>query len=113
MKFKKKAILLEWNQFYKFWKQLYNLNKCKNNGINIITVQQDGLSSRISLEKLFNNDDFKNLILESDYHFLKYVLIEPGLNLRNKSAHGLDLSIYNFSNANLLLLCLLRIIKYL
>ena len=86
---------------------------CSNNGINIITVQQDGLSSRISLEKLFNNDDFKNLILESDYHFLKYVLIEPGLNLRNKSAHGLDLSIYNFSNANLLLLCLLRIIKYL
>ncbi|MDO5843484.1 MAG: DUF4209 domain-containing protein, partial [Methanobrevibacter ruminantium] len=62
---------------------------------------------------IFDNEDFKNLINESDYNFLKYVLIEPGLNLRNKSAHGLDLSIYNFSNANLLFLCFFRILKYL
>lgn len=86
---------------------------CSINGISIINVQQDGLTSTVSLKTIFDNEDFKNLINESDYNFLKYVLIEPGLNLRNKSAHGLDLSIYNFSNANLLFLCFFRILKYL
>lgn len=39
------------------------------------------------------------------YDFLKYVLLKPDLNLRNKYFHGSDLSIYTFDNANLLLLC--------
>ena len=86
---------------------------CSNNKIIITNVQQDGLTSMVSLKTIFDNEDFKNLINESDFYFLKHVLIEPGLNLRNISAHGLDLSIYNFSNANLLFLCFFRIIKYL
>ena len=38
--------------------------------------------------------------------------MKPGLNLRNKSAHGFDLSIYTFEYANLLLLCFFRLLKY-
>lgn len=85
---------------------------CSKNGITVTTMQQDGLTSMVTLNIIFNNEEFKKLIIESDYNLLKYVLLEPGLNLRNKSAHGLDLSIYNFSNANLLFLCFFRILKY-
>ena len=43
-------------------------------------------------------------LLENDFDFLKYVLLKPGLNLRNKSAHGFDLKIYTFKyfSANLI-----------
>ena len=34
------------------------------------------------------------------------------MNLRNKSAHSFDLNIYTFGNANLLLLCFFRLLKY-
>lgn len=85
---------------------------CSSNDIIITTVQQDGLTSRASLEKISQNDKFEEFINESDYYFLKYVLIESGLNLRNKSTYGLDLSIYNFLNANLLILYFFIIIKY-
>ena len=64
------------------------------------------------LHDFFSDSKFKEVLLENDHDFLKHVLLKPGLNLRNKSAHGFDLIIYTFEYANLLLLCFFRLLKY-
>ena len=83
---------------------IYNINMLKPHG--------NGTTSERLLHDFFNDSKFKEILLDNDYDFLKYVLLKPGLNLRNKSAHGFDLKIYTFDNANLLLLCFFRLLKY-
>ena len=78
----------------------------------MLKPQGNGTTSEKLLHDFFNDSMFKEILLENDYDFLKYVLLKPGLNLRNKSAHGFDLNIYTFDNANLLLLCFFRMLKY-
>ena len=80
--------------------------------ISMLKPQGSGTTSEKLLHDFFNDSKFKEVLLENDYDFLKHVLLKPGLNLRNKSAHGFDLSIYTFDNANLLLLCFFRLLKY-
>lgn len=78
----------------------------------MLKPQGNGTTSEKLLHDFFIDSKFKEVLLEKDYDFLKHVLLKPGLNLRNKSAHGFDLSIYTFDNANLLLLCFFRLLKY-
>ena len=78
----------------------------------MLKSQGNGTTSEKLLHDFFSDPRFKDILLENDYDFIKYVLLKPGLNLRNKSAHGFDLSIYTFDNANLLLLCFFRLLKY-
>lgn len=85
---------------------------CGIYNISMIKPQGTGTTSEKLLHDFFNDSKFKEVLLENDYDFLKYVLLNPGLNLRNKSAHGFDLKIYTFNNANLLLLCFFRLLKY-
>ena len=85
---------------------------CEIYDISMKKPQGNGSTSEKLLHDFFNDSKFKELLLENDYDFLKFVLLKPGLNLRNKSAHGFDLSIYTFENANLLLLCFFRLLKY-
>ena len=85
---------------------------CEIYNISLLKPQGNGTTSGKLLHDFFNDPKFKEVLLEKDYDFLKYVLLKPGLNLRNKSAHGFDLSIYTFDNANLLLLCFFRLLKY-
>lgn len=85
---------------------------CEIYSISMLKPQGNGTTSEKLLHDFFNDPRFKDILLENDYDFIKYVLLKPGLNLRNKSAHGFDLSIYTFDNANLLLLCFFRLLKY-
>ena len=85
---------------------------CDIYNISMKKPQGKGTTSEKLLHDFFNDPRFKDILLENDYEFIKYVLLKPGLNLRNKSAHGFDLSIYTFDNANLLLLCFFRLLKY-
>jgi len=85
---------------------------CDIYNISMLKPQGNGTTSEKLLHDFFNDSKFKEILLENDYDFLKYVLLKPGLNLRNKSAHGFDLNIYTFDNANLLLLCFFRLLKY-
>ena len=85
---------------------------CGIYNISMLKPQGKGTTSEKLLHDFFNDSKFKEVLLENDYDFIKYVLLKPGLNLRNKSAHGFDLSIYTFNNANLLLLCFFRLLKY-
>lgn len=85
---------------------------CEIYDIEMIKPQSEGTTSEKLLHDFFNDSNFKKILLEKDYDFLKYVLLKPGLNLRNKSAHAFDLEIYTFDNANLLLLCFFRLLKY-
>lgn len=85
---------------------------CDIYNISMKKPQGKGTTSEKLLHDFFNDPKFKEVLLEKDYDFIKYVLLKPGLNLRNKSAHGFDLSIYTFDNANLLLLCFFRLLKY-
>ena len=85
---------------------------CEIYEISMIKPQGNGTTSEKLLHDFFNDSKFKEVLLENDYDFLKYVLLNPGLNLRNKSTHGFDLKIYTFNNANLLLLCFFRLLKY-
>lgn len=85
---------------------------CEIYNISMLKPQGSGTTSEKLLHDFFSDSKFKEVLLENDYDFLKYVLLKPGLNLRNKSAHGFDLSIYTFENANLLLLCFFRLLKY-
>ena len=85
---------------------------CEIYDISMKKPQGNGSTSEKLLHDFFNDSKFKEILLENDYDFLKFVLLKPGLNLRNKSAHGFDLSIYTFENANLLLLCFFRLLKY-
>lgn len=85
---------------------------CEIYDISMLKPQRSGTTSEKLLHDFFNDPKFKEVLLENDYDFLKFVLLKPGLNLRNKSAHGFDLSIYTFDNANLLLLCFFRLLKY-
>lgn len=85
----------------------------ESNDIITTQVRTDDVTQKFRFEQTLKNEDFINLTKEyEDHNLLKYILIEPGLNLRNKSSHGLDLEIYSFSNANLLIVCFLRLIKY-
>lgn len=85
---------------------------CEIYNISMLKSQGNGTTSEKLLHDFFNDPRFKDILLENDHDFIKYVLLKPGLNLRNKSAHGFDLSIYTFDNANLLLLCFFRLLKY-
>lgn len=88
---------------------------CKKNhiGLTVFTDKYGKSKTEVkNLDKIFDDDEFKNLILEQDLEFLEYVLLNKGLNLRNKVAHGLDMSIYNNGYMNILFLCLLRLSKY-
>lgn len=85
---------------------------CEIYDINMLKPQGNGTTSERLLHDFFNDTKFKEVLLENDYDFLKYVLLKPGLNLRNNAAHGFDLRIYTFNNANLLLLCFFRLLKY-
>jgi len=85
---------------------------CEIYNISMLKSQGNGTTSEKLLHDFFSDSKFKEVLLENDYDFLKYVLLKPGLNLRNKSAHAFDLSIYTFDNANLLLLCFFRLLKY-
>lgn len=85
---------------------------CGIYNISMLKPQGSGTTSEKLLHDFFNDSKFKKVLLENDYDFIKYVLLKPGLNLRNKSTHGFDLSIYTFDNANLLLLCFFRLLKY-
>lgn len=85
---------------------------CEIYNIPMLKPQGNGTTSEKLLHDFFSNPNFKDVLLENDYDFLKHVLLKPGLNLRNISAHGFDLSIYTFGNANLLLLCFFRLLKY-
>lgn len=85
---------------------------CEIYNINMLKPQGNGTTSEKLLHDFFNDSNFKEVLLENDYDFLKFILLKPGLNLRNKSAHGFDLEIYTVNNANLLLLCFFRLLKY-
>jgi len=85
---------------------------CEIYNISMLKSQGNGTTSEKLLHDFFSDPRFKDILLENDHDFIKYVLLKPGLNLRNKSAHGFDLSIYTFDNANLLLLCFFRLLKY-
>ena len=85
---------------------------CQIYDISMKKPQRSGSTSEKLLHDFFNDPKFKEVLLENDYDFLKFVLLNPGLNLRNKSTHGFDLTIYTFDNANLLLLCFFRLLKY-
>lgn len=85
---------------------------CEIYNISMLKPQGSGTTSEKLLHDFFNDSKFKEVLLENDHDFLKYVLLKPGLNLRNISAHGFDLNIYTFDNANLLLLCFFRLLKY-
>ena len=85
---------------------------CEIYDISILKPKWDDATSEKLLHDFFRDSKFKEILFENDYDFLKYVLLIPGLNLRNKSAHGFDLNIYTFRNANLLLLCFFRLLKY-
>ncbi len=85
---------------------------CEIYNINMLKPQGNGTTSEKLLHDFFNDSNFKEVLLENDYDFLKFILLKPGLNLRNKSAHGFDLKIYTENNANLLLLCFFRLLKY-
>lgn len=85
---------------------------CEIYNISMLKPQGNGTTSEKLLHDFFIDSKFKEVLLEKDYDFLKHVLLKQGLNLRNKSAHGFDLSIYTFDNANLLLLCFFRLLKY-
>lgn len=85
---------------------------CEIYNISMLKSQGKGTTSEKLLHDFFKDPKFKEVLLEKDYDFIKYVLLKPGLNLRNKSAHGFDLSIYTFDKANLLLLCFFRLLKY-
>lgn len=85
---------------------------CEIYNVEMIKPQGKNTTSEKLLHDFFNDSKFKKILLEKDYDFLKYILLNPGLNLRNKSAHGIDLKIYNFDNATLLLLCFFRLLKY-
>lgn len=85
---------------------------CDIYNISMLKPQGRGTTSEKLLHDFFSDPKFKEVLSENDYDFLKHILLKPGLNLRNKSAHGFDLSIYTFDNANLLLLCFFRLLKY-
>lgn len=85
---------------------------CEIYNISMLKPQGNGTTSEKLLHDFFNDSNFKEVLLENDYDFLKFILLKPGLNLRNKSAHGFDLKIYTVNNANLLLLCFFRLLKY-
>ena len=85
---------------------------CDIYNISMLKPQGRRTTSEKLLHDFFSDPKFKEVLLENDYDFLKHVLLKPGLNLRNKSAHGFDLSIYTFEYANLLLLCFFRLLKY-
>ena len=86
---------------------------CNKNEIITTNVYSNNISEKITLEKIFKLDEFKKILSNSDYHFLKIVLTDDGLNLRNEISHGLNFNKYSFSNANLLLFSFLRLLKYL
>lgn len=85
---------------------------CEIYNISMLKPQGNGTTSEKLLHDFFNDSNFKEVLLENYYDFLKFILLKPGLNLRNKSAHGFDLEIYTVNNANLLLLCFFRLLKY-
>lgn len=82
------------------------------NCLKTVKDKGEGKSIGLLLNNFFDDEKFKEKISDDDYNFFKMVLLKEGLNLRNKSAHGLDLDIYSFSNANLVLLCFFRILRY-
>ena len=86
---------------------------CNKNEIATTDVYPNNISEKITLEKIFKLDEFKKNLSNSDYHFLKIVLTDEGINLRNELSHGLNFNKYSFSNANLLMFSFLRLLKYL
>lgn len=86
---------------------------CNKHGIITSDVYSNNISEKISLEKVFKNDDFKKILSNPDYHFLKIILTDEGINMRNELSHCLNFNKYSFSYANLLLFSFLRLIKYL
>ncbi len=86
---------------------------CNKNEIITTNIYSNNISEKITLEKIFKLDEFKKILSNSDYHFLKIVLTDEGINLRNELSHGLNFNKYSFSNANLLLFSFLRLLKYL
>lgn len=94
--------------------ELFIRKLCILNNINTIIVNENNTTSERLLHDIFDDKKFQRLFDENinDYDFLKFVLLKPGLNIRNKAAHGVDMLIYNFTYANLLVVCLLRLLKY-
>ena len=86
---------------------------CKNLDIST-TYIKNGVTEEKNLNLLLKEEKLEELIGKDDLFFLKYILIDKGgINLRNEIAHSLaSPQKYNLNNVNLLLLALLRIIKY-
>jgi hypothetical protein len=96
-------------------------NFCEKIGVPTFKTRQKG-ADKLVMEKLID-DLFADLkhstenptnFDEEDRQFIRYVLTEkPGLNLRNKVAHGLmDLNEYSFSNIILLFSIIMKLSKY-
>ena len=85
---------------------------CKRNNISIRNHKKD-ISEIKNLNDLLKDEDLKNIFNEKDFDFLKFILINQSFNLRNIIAHSLNIEIYNFSTANLIILSFLRLLKYL
>jgi hypothetical protein len=89
---------------------------CRFNGI--ITSKIDKNNKLIKKEKdineLLNEEKLKEVLSIDDILFLKILLIEQsGYNLRNRIAHSLiEPYDYSIETANLLLLAILRLLKY-
>lgn len=86
---------------------------CNKHEIVTSNVYSDNISEKISLDKIFKNKEFKKILSEPDYHFLKIILTDEGINIRNELTHGLNFNKYTFSDANLLLFSFFRLLKYL
>ena len=87
---------------------------CQIFGIEINETTRDNGVQVKSLNKLLNDEKLAEKLGKNDLFFLKYLLIDKcGLNIRNEAAHSLlALNEYNYVNATLLLVALLRLCKY-
>ena len=87
---------------------------CKIFGIETKETTDNNTVQDKSLNKLLNDEKLSEKMGQSNIFFLKYLLIDKcGLNIRNEAAHSLlALNEYNYVNATLLLVALLRLCKY-
>lgn len=87
---------------------------CKIFEIETKETTVDNIVQDKSLNKILDNEKLIEKIGQNNISFLKYLLIDKcGLNIRNEVAHSLlNLNEYNYVNATLLLVALLRLCKY-
>lgn len=87
---------------------------CNIFGIEIKETTDKNVVQDKSLNKLLDDEKLAEKLGQNNIFFLKYLLIDKcGLNIRNEAAHSLlALNEYNYINATLLLVALLRLCKY-